>query len=134
MDFPSNQNPTFRLTSNLQGLEVRLPEIGWKKNKSELASLEVFGNINVGLQYDKFIISGEDLEVIGTGSDNETFILERLFRDDILDVSGFVCFFSAEDFGKLSALVFGIFLDWFRALGTKIRPVSFYFSVFFSAF
>ena len=33
----------------------------------------------------KFIISGEDLEVIGTGSDNETFILERLFRDEILD-------------------------------------------------
>ena len=90
VDFPSNQNPTFRLTSNLQGLEVRLPEIGWQKNKSELASLEVFGNINDGLQYDKFIISGEDLEVIGTVSDNETFILERLFRDDILDVSGFV--------------------------------------------
>ncbi len=90
IDFPSNQNPTFRLTSNLQGLEIRLPEIGWKKNQSELATLEVFGNINDGLQYDKFIISGEDLEVIGTVSDNETFILERLFRDGILDVSGFL--------------------------------------------
>ena len=90
VDFPSNQNPTFRLTSNLQGLEIKLPEIGWKKNQNELASLEVFGNINHGLQYDKFIISGEDLEVIGTVSDNETVILERLFRDGILDVSGFV--------------------------------------------
>ena len=88
--FPSNQNPTFRLTSNLQGLEVRLPEIGWKKNQSALASLEVFGNINDGLKYDKFIISGEDLEVSGTVNDNETFVLERLLRDGILDVSGFV--------------------------------------------
>ena len=39
----------------------------------------------------------------------------------------------AEDFGKLSAPVFRIFLDWFRAPGTKIRPISSYFS-FFSAF
>ena len=90
VDFPRNQNPTFRLTSNLQGLEIRLPEIGWKKNQSELASLEVFGNVNDGLEYDKFIISGEDLEVIGTVSDDEAFILERLFRDGILDVSGLV--------------------------------------------
>ena len=90
VDFPNNQNPTFRLKSNLQGLKISLPEIGWKKNQSELAILEVFGNINDGLQYDKFIITGEDLEVIGTVSDNETFILERLFRDGILDVSGLV--------------------------------------------
>jgi len=90
VDFPSNQNPTFRLTSNLQGLEVRLPGIGWEKNQSALASLEVFGTISDGLQFDKFFISGEDLEVNGTVKDNETLVLERLLRDGILDVSGFV--------------------------------------------
>ena len=90
MDFPSNKNPTFRLTSNLQGLEVRLPDIGWIKNQSALASLEVLGNINDGLHYDKFIISGEDLEVNVTVNDNKTFVVERLLRGDILDVSGVV--------------------------------------------
>ena len=90
IDFPSNKNPTFRLTSNLQGLEVRLPDIGWIKNQSALASLEVLGNINDGLQYDKFIISGEDLEVNVTVNDNKTFVVERLLRGDILDVSGVV--------------------------------------------
>ena len=39
-------------------------------------------------------------------------------------------FFQVEDFGKLSAPVFRIFLDWFRAPATKIRRVSFHFSVF----
>ena len=42
--------------------------------------------------------------------------------------------FQAEDFGKLSAPVFRIFLDRFRAPGTKFRPISSYFSLFCSAF
>ena len=42
--------------------------------------------------------------------------------------------FQAEDFGKLFAPVFRICLDRFRALGTEIRQISSYCSVYFSAF
>ena len=40
--------------------------------------------------------------------------------------------FQAEDFGKLSAPVFHIFLDQFRAPGAKIRQISSNFSNLFS--
>ena len=43
----------------------------------------------------------------------------------------FLLVFQAEDFGKLSAPAFRIFLDRFRAPETKIRPMSSHFSVFF---
>ena len=49
----------------------------------------------------------------------------------------FDCFFAvfqAEDFGKLSALAFRIFLDQFKAPGTKIRQISSHFSVCFQLF
>ena len=46
----------------------------------------------------------------------------------------FFSVFQAEDFGKLSAPVFRIFLDWFRAPGTKIQQISSHFSVVFQLF
>ena len=50
--------------------------------------------------------------------------------EDLVNLfSYFVWVFQAEDFGKLSAPVFRIFLDRFRAPGTKIRPISSHFSV-----
>ena len=42
--------------------------------------------------------------------------------------------FQAEHFGKLSAPVFRIFLDWSRAPETKIRPISSNVFVFFQFF
>ena len=50
---------------------------------------------------------------------------------DLFDLSSVFLGFQAEDFGKLSAPVFRIFLDRFRAPGRTIRPISFNFSVFF---
>ena len=45
LDLPRNKDATFRLTSNLKGLEIRIPELGWKKNETSLANLEVLGHI-----------------------------------------------------------------------------------------
>ena len=88
LDLPRNKDATFRLTSNLKGLEIRIPELGWKKNETSLANLEVLGHISDRIKYDKLIISGEGLEVDLRINNNEKFIIERLVREDILDISG----------------------------------------------
>ena len=43
----------------------------------------------------------------------------------------FLSVFQAEDFGKSSAPAFRIFLERFKAPGTKFRPIPFHFSILF---
>ncbi|NCX70953.1 MAG: hypothetical protein EBW86_10290, partial [Rhodobacteraceae bacterium] len=88
LDLPRNKDAAFRLTSNLKGLEIRIPELGWKKNETSLANLEVLGHISDRIKYDKLTMSGEGLEVDLRINNNEKFIIERLVREDILDISG----------------------------------------------
>ena len=62
--------------------------------------------------------------VIGDPQEN------REKSEEQFDFFMFFSVFQAEDFGKLSAPVFRIFLDWSRALGTKIQQISYHFSYF----
>ena len=88
LDLPRNKDATFRFTSNLKGLEIRIPELGWKKSMTSLANLEVLGHISDRIKYDKLTMSGEGLELDLRINNNEKFIIERLVREDILDISG----------------------------------------------
>jgi len=88
LDLLRNKDATFRLTSNLKGLEIRVPELGWKKNETSLANLEVLGHISDRIQYDKLTMSGQGLDLDLRINNNEKFIIERLAREDILDISG----------------------------------------------
>ena len=53
-----------------------------------MANLEVLGHISDQIKYDKLTMSGEGLEVDLRINNNEKFVIERLFREDILDISG----------------------------------------------
>ena len=89
MDFPSDGDATFRLTSDLKGLEVQIPEVGLLKNKKASSSFEVTGYISDNIYYDTMFISAEDFELNVSIDNNGKYLIERLFRKDIFDVSGF---------------------------------------------
>jgi hypothetical protein len=73
----------------LKGLEVRIPEVGLLKNKKASSSFEVKGYISDKIQYDTIFISAEDFELNVSIDNKGRYLIERLFRKDIFDVSGF---------------------------------------------
>lgn len=57
--------PSFKLTSTLQGAELSLSQIGWKKSKNQSVKFELSGLLGDTPSIDSFILRGKGLETVG---------------------------------------------------------------------
>ncbi len=66
LDLVKGQAPAFRLTSDLRGVMVGLPAIGWRKERNARGALLVEGALGAVPRVDKLEISGGGLEAKGS--------------------------------------------------------------------
>ncbi|HQY44783.1 MAG TPA: hypothetical protein PK450_11465 [Paracoccaceae bacterium] len=96
LDLQKGQPPTFRMTSDLRGLVLAIPELGWKKAADSKGSLEIVGRFGAPAHVDSLILEAERLRAEGSIS---------LKEDNGLDLA---------EFGTVT------FQDWFKG-GVAIR-------------
>lgn len=66
LDLMRGQPTRFRLTSDLGGLGLALPEVGWTKRSDATGSLEVEGTLGVPPVVEKLVLSAPGLSVAGS--------------------------------------------------------------------
>lgn len=66
LDLVENQAPAFRLTSDLRGVSVGLPAIGWRKEPNARGALLVTGTLEAVPRVDRLEISGGGLDAKGS--------------------------------------------------------------------
>lgn len=84
---PPNAAPQYALTSDLRGLQIAIPAVGWAKAPSVTGNLEIAGRLGDAPQVDSLLISGGGLEVRGDMTFNANGELDRarLTRVEISD-------------------------------------------------
>lgn len=89
LDIGGGQPPVFALTSNLIGVDVRVPELGWRKPPDRSARLEVAGQLGEVPRVDKLEIEGAGLRATGDVRLRSGGALDRV-RFDQLRVGGWL--------------------------------------------
>ncbi len=82
--------PAFSLTSDLAGLGVSIPAIGWSKSASDTGTFQISGRLGAQPEIDRVRLEGPGLEaegdiVLGSGGEIRTLVLPRLTVGGWLD-------------------------------------------------
>lgn len=78
IDLPRGESPRLRLTSDLAGLTLRLPEVGWSKPAETEGRLEVTGTLSDPPRLDLIRLSAPGLSAEGSLRLTEAGALDRL--------------------------------------------------------
>lgn len=65
LQLPPNQAPRYQITSDLRGLQIAIPAVGWSKPPSVAGRLDIAGRLGANPQVEQLAISGGGLEVRG---------------------------------------------------------------------
>ncbi|MCB1364872.1 MAG: hypothetical protein KDK02_12170, partial [Rhodobacteraceae bacterium] len=92
MDFMPAKPPVLTLTSDLEGVGLRLPELGWAKPQSAAGRLEIGGTLGQRTQIDRLVVEAAGLSATGTvlnreGGGLDRALLSSLRVGDWLDAS-----------------------------------------------
>lgn len=77
IDIPWDGTPRFTLTSNLAGLGVAIPAVGWAKPRRDFGNLRIVGNLGDKPAIDRLEISGGGLSAEGQITLNSDGSLDR---------------------------------------------------------
>ena len=75
--------PSFDLSSDLRGLRVSVPQVGWTKSAGQTGSLEISGRLAAVPQIDRIAFSGPGLSASGDIRFNADKTLERVRFDQL---------------------------------------------------
>lgn len=89
LDIGGGEPPVFSLTSDLLGVDLRVPELGWRKPPDRRARLEVAGQLGDVPRVDKLEIEGAGLRATGDVRLKSGGALDRV-RFDQLRVGGWL--------------------------------------------
>ncbi|WP_417742364.1 AsmA-like C-terminal region-containing protein [Salipiger sp.] len=78
IDLARGATPRFALSSNLAGLGLSLPQLGWRLSQQQTGSLEVSGALGKPVQIERLALSGAGLEAEGRVQLNANGSLARL--------------------------------------------------------
>ncbi len=65
IDFARDQAPTYRLQSDLAGLALAIPEVGWRKPAARAGALELVGHVGRPLTVERLALSAPGLSLRG---------------------------------------------------------------------
>lgn len=85
VNLPDRSAPEFTLTSNLRGLRVGVPAVGWSKGPNTEGRLRVVGQLGNRPEIESFAVSGGGLQAEGSVTLNDQGGL-RLARIDRLEI------------------------------------------------
>ncbi|MGR3392026.1 YhdP family protein [Sagittula sp.] len=93
VDLPPNAPPRFELESDLAGLGLAVPQIGWSLAPGTTGRFTIAGNLSPGLQNAELTLKGGGMDaagqlVLSTSGAFERLDLSRVTVADWLDVSG----------------------------------------------
>ncbi len=77
LEIPRGGVPRYRITSDLRGLQIAIPAVGWAKPPSVAGALDVSGRLGPNPQVDSLAISGGGLDVRGDVTFNSAGSLDR---------------------------------------------------------
>ncbi|KIQ69983.1 uncharacterized protein Wenmar_01553 [Wenxinia marina DSM 24838] len=66
LTFPASGPPSFALSSDLRGVGLSIPEIGWSKAPAAVGSLEVAGTLGDTPRVDRLVLSAPGLDAAGS--------------------------------------------------------------------
>nr|WP_240989051.1 DUF3971 domain-containing protein [Salipiger mangrovisoli] len=75
---PKGQPPRFALTSDMAGLGVSLPQLGWRLSQGGTGALEVAGTLGAPVSVEKLAVTAPGLTAQGSVDLNENGTLRRL--------------------------------------------------------
>ncbi|MFW2586750.1 DUF3971 domain-containing protein [Sagittula sp. SSi028] len=93
VDLAAGAAPAFKLTSNLAGIALSLPQIGWGLSRNTTGQFEISGRLTQPVSVDRIALDGAGLRARGTlaltaGGAFDRLTLSELKIADWLDVAG----------------------------------------------